>query len=96
MLRTAGAASNASQALQEAAAATGERLAAECFLLPGLRPGEVFEVQSLPDEFSGGPWLVTRVTHRLDPACRGIAAHIAARFSRYNSEGPAARSSPGA
>ncbi len=71
MLRTAGAASNASQALQEAAAATGERLAAECFLLPGLRPGEVFEVQSLPDEFSGGPWLVTRVTHRLDPASGG-------------------------
>jgi hypothetical protein len=25
------------------------------------------DVQSLPDGLSGGPWLITRVTHRLAP-----------------------------
>lgn len=71
LLRTASAASDASTALQEAAAARSERLEARCFLLPGIRPGQVFEVQSLPDGPSGGPWLVTRVTHRLDPDSGG-------------------------
>jgi phage protein D len=71
MLRTAGAADNASKALQEAAAAKTERLEARCFLLPRIRPGQVVEVQSLPDGLSGGPWLITRVTHRLGPARGG-------------------------
>jgi hypothetical protein len=71
MLRTASAADNASKALQEAGAAKTERLEARCFLLPGIRPGQVVEVQSLPDGLSGGPWLITRVTHRLAPARGG-------------------------
>jgi hypothetical protein len=71
MLRTAGAADKASKALQEAAAARTRRLEACCFLLPGMRPGQVVEVQSLADGLSGGPWLITRVTHRLAPASGG-------------------------
>ena len=66
MLRTAASASDASKALQEATAARTERLEARCFLLPGMRPGQVFEVQALPEGFAGGPWLVTRVTHQLE------------------------------
>jgi hypothetical protein len=71
MIRTASAADNASKALQEAVAARSRRLEARCFLLPGIRPGQVVEVQSLPDGLSGGPWLITRVTHRLAPAHGG-------------------------
>jgi hypothetical protein len=80
MLRTASAADNASKALQEAAAAHTERLQARCFLLPELRPGQVVDVQSLPAGLSGGPWLITRVTHRLAPARGGetiLDAHSA-------------------
>jgi hypothetical protein len=64
-LRIPGAASNASTALQTAAAAQSERLVARCFLLAALRPGDVIEVQELPDGLSGGPWLLTRVEHEL-------------------------------
>jgi hypothetical protein len=71
MLRTARGADTASKALQEAAAAKTRRLQARCFLLPALRPGQVVEVQSLPDGLSGGPWLISRVTHRLAPARGG-------------------------
>ena len=71
MLRSASAASDASTALQEAAAASSERLHAKCFLLPGMRPGDVVEVQSLPAGLSGGPWLLTGVTHRLSPEFGG-------------------------
>ena len=38
-----------------------------CWLLPALRPGELVEVQDLPDGISGGPWLVTHVQHRVGP-----------------------------
>lgn len=65
VLRTPTAASDASTALQTANAARGRRLRAHCFLLPALRPGDVIEVQSLPDGLSGGPWLLTRVSHEL-------------------------------
>jgi hypothetical protein len=71
VLRTPTAASGASTALQAAAAARGRRLWARCFLLPALRPGDVIEVQSLPDGLVGGPWLLTRVVHRLEPGARG-------------------------
>jgi hypothetical protein len=67
MLRTASAADKASTALQERAAAQTMRFEARCFLLPTIRPGDVVDVQSLPDGLSGGPWLITRVTHRLAP-----------------------------
>jgi len=63
LLRTARAADTASQALSSAASAT--RLVAEGFLMPALRPGQVIEVQDLPDGLSGGPWFLTRVEHEL-------------------------------
>jgi hypothetical protein len=71
MLRTPGAASDASAALQTAAAARTKRLRATCFLLPSLQPGAVIEVQELPEGLNEGPWLVTRLVHRLRPACGG-------------------------
>jgi prophage tail gpP-like protein len=71
MLRTPGAASDASTALQTAAAARTKRLRATCFLLPTLQPGAVIEVQELPDGLNEGPWLVTCVVHRLRPASGG-------------------------
>ena len=63
VLRTPKAASSASEALSRHTAARATRLHARCFLLPALRPGQVIEVQDLPDGLSGGPWLVTRVDH---------------------------------
>ena len=71
LLRTPTAASDVSTALQAANAARGQRLRAHCFLLPALRPGAVIEVQSLPDGLSGGPWLLTRVSHELRPGSGG-------------------------
>ena len=71
MLRTPTAAADASTALQTANAARGRRLRARCFLLPALRPGDVVEVQSLPDGLAGGPWLLTRVVHELRPGSGG-------------------------
>ncbi|CAN7556545.1 MULTISPECIES: hypothetical protein [unclassified Variovorax] len=65
LLRTPKAASDASDALSRIAAARASRLIAHCFLLPALRPGQVIEVQDLPDDLSGGPWLITRVEHRV-------------------------------
>jgi hypothetical protein len=65
-LRTPAAAAAASTALQTAAAARSERLIARCFLLPALRPGDVIEVQDLPGGLAGGPWLLTRVHHRVE------------------------------
>lgn len=65
VLRSAGSASAASRALQVTAAARAERLVAHCWLLPALRPGDVIEVQDLPDALAGGPWLLDRVEHRV-------------------------------
>jgi hypothetical protein len=72
MLRTPTASDEASTALQTANAARGRRLRARCFLQPSLRPGDVIEVQSLPNDLSGGPWLLTRVTHELRPGAGGF------------------------
>jgi hypothetical protein len=83
-LRTAKAAADASTALQEAAAAGSERLTAGCFLLPAMRPGQVFDVQSLPGRLEGGPWLVTRITHRLD-AVTGGSTRIEAESAQAES-----------
>jgi len=66
-LRSQGAQRAAAQAADSAHGANGQRLTAACWLLPALRPGELVEVQDLPDGLSGGPWLVTHVQHRLDP-----------------------------
>jgi hypothetical protein len=71
LARTPKAANTASQALERLAGATGLRVYARCFLLPGLRPGQVIEVQDLPPGLSGGPWLLTRVCHQLQPGRPG-------------------------
>lgn len=67
-LRTSAATATASTALSAAAARAGSRLVLTAFLLPGIRPGQVIEIQDLPDAIPGGPYLVTRVGHRLGPA----------------------------
>jgi hypothetical protein len=87
LLRTPMAATDASTALQTANAARGKRLRARCFLLPALRPGDVIEVQSLPDGLSGGPWLLTRVAHQLRPGsggCTTIEAEDAGAASLFS------------
>jgi hypothetical protein len=66
VLRTPAAAAGASDAFSRSASARGKRLAAVCFLLPALRPGQVIEVQDLPEPLAGGPWFVTRVEHRVE------------------------------
>jgi hypothetical protein len=71
VLRTPGTAVAASQALGDAAAARTTRCRAQAFLLTGLRPGMVIEIQELPEELSGNTWLLTRVSHHLDPALGG-------------------------
>lgn len=65
VLRLAAGSSTASNSLQTIAAAQAKRVVALCFLQAKLRPGAVIEVQSLPDGFESGPWLITRVEHTL-------------------------------
>jgi len=65
-LRVPSAATKASNAMQSAAAARTNTLIAHCFLLPALRPGDVVEVQELPDGLDAGPWLITEVRHRYE------------------------------
>lgn len=72
VLRTPSAAVAASQVAEQRAAAGECRVRARCFLMPGLRPGVVIEVQELPEGVSGGPWMLTHVTHRLRPGTGGI------------------------
>jgi hypothetical protein len=67
VLRSPTAATAAGLAAGGRHAAEGARLRGRAFLLPGLRPGAVLDVQDLPAPLSGGPWLVTAVTHRLHP-----------------------------
>lgn len=47
-------------------AASAQRLTADCWLLPAMRPGQLVEVQGLPAGLPAGPWLLTAVVHRLD------------------------------
>jgi hypothetical protein len=55
-------------------AAAAQRLLAECWLLPSVRPGQLVEVQDLPDRLPGGPWLVTSVVHHLDGRAGGTTS----------------------
>ena len=71
VLRTPAAASSAGAAADLVAGAAATRIRAEAFLLPKVRPGIVLDVQDLPGALSGGPWLVTRVTHLLDARTGG-------------------------
>jgi hypothetical protein len=72
VLRTPKAAKTASAGAQVAFEAGATRVRAHCFLLPRLRPGTVIEVQDLPNDLSKGSWIVTRVTHRLQPGIGGM------------------------
>ncbi len=74
ILRTPAAALTASQAADADAAAGASRVTARCFLQPILRAGMVAEIQGLPNDLAGGPWLLTRVVHRLDPHTGGTTA----------------------
>ena len=71
ILRAPSAAKNASQALESQLSVRAKRLRAVCFLIPALRPGQVIEVQDVPDGLDGGPWLVTAVRHQLRPGSGG-------------------------
>lgn len=71
ILRTPNTAQTASQAAAIATAAQAQRVFATCFLVPQLRPGIVLEIQDLPHNLGSGPWLLTRVVHRLNPQTGG-------------------------
>jgi len=66
ILRTPAAAGTAGASGDVAAASAATRIRATAFLIPALRPGLVVDVQDLPGAMSGGPWMLTRVTHTLD------------------------------
>jgi len=71
VLRVPSAAVNASSAASAIFAAKATTITSRCFLLPKLRPGKVIEIQELPNGLSGGPWMLTRVEHRLSPTGGG-------------------------
>jgi len=71
ILRVPDAATGASTAADALAASLSQVLTCRCFLLPKLRPGIVIEIQELPNGLSKGPWLLTRVEHRLSAALGG-------------------------
>jgi hypothetical protein len=66
ILRTPAAASTAGASADVTTASAATRIRATAFLIPALRPGLVVDVQDLPGAMSGGPWMLTRVTHTLD------------------------------
>lgn len=65
-LRTPGSREAAAREVRARRGARARRLFALCWLQPHLRPGMLLEIQDLPPGFSGGPWLLTSVAHRLD------------------------------
>jgi hypothetical protein len=72
-LRTPAAANAATRARTDRNGAT--RLRATCWLVPGLRAGVVVEIADAPGPGAAGPWLLTRVQHRVGPGARG-ATHL--------------------
>jgi hypothetical protein len=71
-LRVPAAAATASAGANAVAGSYAKQVRARSFLLPGLRPGMVIQVQDLPDGLSGGPWIVLRVRHQLRPHQGGV------------------------
>ncbi|WP_134681106.1 hypothetical protein [Paracoccus ravus] len=65
MLRSGLGVSGAAEGARAARASRRSRMRATCWLLPGLRPGDVIEVQGLAEGISGGPWMLVRVQHSL-------------------------------
>jgi hypothetical protein len=74
VLRVPSAAVAASNAANQRDAARTSIISARGFLMPRLRPGMVIEIQELPNGMSAGPWMLTRVEHRLTPAVGGSTA----------------------
>jgi hypothetical protein len=70
-LRTPTAARDATDAATRRRAAQGTTVRASALLQPGLRPGAVVDVADLPAGLDAGPWLITRVRHRLVPGGAG-------------------------
>jgi hypothetical protein len=68
-LRTPSAATSANEAYAGHNGAA--RLSAACWLVPGLRAGTTVEIADAPTPDSTGPWLVTRVVHRVGPGPAG-------------------------
>ncbi|TDE92433.1 hypothetical protein EXU48_12750 [Occultella glacieicola] len=48
------------------------RLTGGCWLVPGLRAGTTVEIADAPRPGAAGPWLLTRVQHRVGPGARGL------------------------
>jgi hypothetical protein len=71
-LRVPAAAVTASAGADTTAASRAKQVRARCFLLPGLRPGMVIQVQDLPGGLSPGSWIVRRVRHQLQPGQGGV------------------------
>jgi prophage tail gpP-like protein len=82
VLRTPEAALTASQAAETVEAARTSIITCRCVLLPGLRPGMAVEIQELPNGLSAGPWLITRVQHRLHPLEGGTTVFEARNAGR--------------
>ncbi|HVF14081.1 MAG TPA: hypothetical protein VM942_05735 [Acidimicrobiales bacterium] len=70
-LRLPAAVEGAAKEANAARAAGAQRLVADCWLLPAVRPGQLLEVQGLPGRLPAGPWLVTSVVHTLDARAGG-------------------------
>jgi len=70
-LRLPAAVEAAAKEANAARAAGAQRLVADCWLLPEVRPGQLLEVQGLPGRLPAGPWLVTSVVHTLDGRAGG-------------------------
>lgn len=71
LLKTPVATVSAGQSRNTARAACIMTLTAHCLLLPQLHPGQVTQVQGLPDGLPEGPWLITGVHHRLHAGTAG-------------------------
>ena len=79
VLRIPDAAAGASAAADALAASRSQILTCRCFLVPKLRPGMAIEIQELPNGLSKGPWLLTRVEHKLSGAAAGGTTTFEAR-----------------
>ena len=67
ILRTPEAAATAAESAARALAVMTKQVRAHCILSPAIKVGSIVEVQELPDELAGGPWLISRVEHAVQP-----------------------------
>lgn len=75
-LRTAEATSSAAAAQQRQLSAAQRSGRLDAFLVPGLRPGVVIEVQDLPNGLASGPYWLETVRHRIGPAGATTSARV--------------------